>query len=747
MKPIRLYIENFMCHERSYVDFEQFSAALIVGKIDNNDLKSNGVGKTTIFKAIEYVLFNQADVNLEKIIRDDTNSCKITMDFEVNNVEYRVSRTRTKKGATDLSLFQRTGTKGTEEEVYHIIVDSTDNDISYSDIFCPVFEEKFWKDISGRRALDTEKDLAKLIKLNFKSFRSTIHFLQNDFTGLTTATPEKRKGILKDALDLLIYSKLEKIAKDKSGVLSRDIDRHKVLIDNLGDPDALLLDLSSQLVVLDTDLSDKTVQADKVSTQIIEYNTELNDLINNHSNLESKFSALLAKEKTLLNEKSRLEISIKEYTSKTSNIVKNAKDLINELKELKDNQLQLIEVDYSQIDILNEKLAGLKDQVAQSTAHIKRDKEDLEELKVPMPDQNVCRDCRQPITEKHKKECKTKLAKEIKELQENIKAAQKAIEAANAEILSHQQTINSLNLSKQQLEAINTKISIKNKEVLDKRTTHDEYAALLAKFTSELVDKNKEIEDIAIELQASSVDEAAKMKLRIDEIKKSISLFNQTDSLLRKDITTLSSSKAVIQHNIDQKLNDKLKIVDLKKILSELEEKYIMYPFLIQAFSSTGIPNLIIQNVLDDLQNEANKLLTQLKPGLQLSFFVEKTKGDGTEADTLDINYLINGKERYYEQLSGAEKLSVTFSLKLGLSSLLQDIMGTDIKFLLLDEIDQSLDKASVDAFADIVKFFQKDFKILIITHNDRLKDKFTHAILVEQDTNMVSRARVVSSW
>jgi DNA repair exonuclease SbcCD ATPase subunit len=42
---------------------------------------------------------------------------------------------------------------------------------------------------------------------------------------------------------------------------------------------------------------------------------------------------------------------------------------------------------------------------------------------------------------------------------------------------------------------------------------------------------------------------------------------------------------------------------------------------------------------------------------------------------------------------------------------------------------------------------FQKDYTILVITHDDRLKDKFSHAILVEQDINMVSRARVVTSW
>ena len=45
-----------------------------------------------------------------------------------------------------------------------------------------------------------------------------------------------------------------------------------------------------------------------------------------------------------------------------------------------------------------------------------------------------------------------------------------------------------------------------------------------------------------------------------------------------------------------------------------------------------------------------------------MGFFVEKTKDDGEQADTLDIQYYVNGKERYYEQLSGAMRLAVAFS-------------------------------------------------------------------------------------
>ncbi len=742
MKPLRLYIENFMCHEKSYIDFTQFSSALIVGKMENNDNYSNGVGKTTIFKAIEYVLFNQADVNIEKIIRDDTTSCRIVMDFLVGDQEYRVSRTRTRK-STDLSLYQRNGVDGLETDVYHTIAGDVYTPISDDEII-----EKYWKDLSGSRAGDTEKDLAKLIKINPKSFRSTIHFLQNDFGGLPTATPENRKKILKEALNLAVYTKLEKIAKDRATAIGKDIEKTKTLLESLGDPEKDLQELVTKVAETELLLSEKQNALTEVNVELSQYNDKIAELTNAHTNLESKFASLIAKEKTVSSEKSRLETSVKEYQSKRTNVTKSAKEMVLEIEGLKADQAKLVALDYSQIDILNEKKGTLKEEIAHHNISIKNSLEKIEENKIPLPTGSVCKNCRKPMTDKDRKEHKAHIDKEMADLQHTIAESKTAIVGINKEILSYDQTINSLNLAKQQLDGINTRITSKNKEILDKRALHEEYSTLLEKFTNELSLKNEELLLVQEELKNSSLEEAKVIQKKIEDEKKNITTIMVKIGSLNKEITHYNSTLAVLRHSIDQKTKDQTNFNSLKKSLAELEPKYSMYPAVVQAFSSTGIPNLIIQNVLDDLQIEANNLLSQLKPGLQLSFFVEKTvEKTGDQADTLDINYQINGKERYYEQLSGAQRLAVTFSLKLGLSFLLQKMIGTDIRLLLLDEIDQSLDKASVDAFADIVKYFQKDFTILIITHNDRLKDKFSHAILVEQDTNMVSRARVVSSW
>lgn len=739
MNPSKLYIENFMCHEKSYIDFTEFNSALVVGKIDNNDSYSNGVGKTSIFKAIEYVLFNQADVNLEKIIRDDTNSCQIVFDFFIGDKEYRISRKRTKKGATDLTLWQRTPVLGTTFEVYHTACGDG--------IYEPISDEKFWKDISGRRAADTEKELEKLIKINFKTFRSIVHFVQNDFSGLTTSTPEKRKALFKDALNLIIYSKLEKIAKDRANIILKDIDKHKILIESLVNSKDELQELQVQLLEIEEKIRTTNDSLIDPGNVLNTHNIELNELMIAYKDLENKSSSMIDKEKSVLLEKNKIELSIKDYQAKKVSTIKLAKNLIEEIKDSKKLLDNLNQIDFSQIEIIFSQINELKEKLAYLNVSIKNNILEYEELKIPVPDENICKHCRQPMTKEHKKICKDKIIQDMDKCQKNIASAKKETAILNSDINVLQIKLNSLNRSKQQLDDINSLILSKNKELQDKHSMHKEYSDLVDKFTIDFNTKSEELLLINKALENSSLSEANLVKEKIESCKKQISNINIFISSLHKELAHANNVKAVLKHNIDQKTKELLRIDLLKTKLLDLEKKYSIYPQVIQAFSSTGIPNLIIQNVLDDLQLKSNELLMQLKPGLQLSFFIEKTKNDGTEADTLDIHYHVNGKERYYEQLSGAMKLAVTFSLKIGLNSLLQEMVGTNIKFLLLDEIDQSLDKASVDSFANIVKFFQNDYTILIITHNDRLKDKFSHAILVQQDINMISKAKVVSDW
>jgi len=57
--------------------------------------------------------------------------------------------------------------------------------------------------------------------------------------------------------------------------------------------------------------------------------------------------------------------------------------------------------------------------------------------------------------------------------------------------------------------------------------------------------------------------------------------------------------------------------------------------------------------------------------------------------------------------------------------------VGANIKFLLFDEVDQALDRQGIDAFSESINNLAKEFKILVITHNEHMKETFEHAITV----------------
>jgi exonuclease SbcC len=730
MIPKQLYIEDFYCHEKSVIDFTQFSSALIVGKIENSDLYSNGVGKTTIFKAIEYALFGAADVNLEKLIRDDCASCKVIFDFNLDDQLYRVCRIRTKKGTSDLSLFQRSSVEAEADQV---------ND--------PSINKDIWKDISGRRAPDTEKDLSKLLKINAKSFRNTVHFAQNDFTGLTTATPEKRKALLKETLSLSFYSKLEKMAKDKSSTIMKQIEKNESIIDNLNGSDEEIekvkkdiIDQNNLLVSWNSQLASHKEKLSSLSEDLQKTNLSIQEITN-----ENKF--LISQKEKSLKEKSQIESSISDLTGKKTSLLEEAKSLSAELKSLKEKKELLESIDFSEIDVLNNEHDSLQSSLKEKQVNLQSLILKVQELKVPLPEGSECNHCRQNLTKEHLQNCKKQIANDILKIESGSTLIKEEILKINQEIKNVVNKVRILNGQSSELSLVLQKFFFKEKEIKDKKEVYNDYNKILEEYNNNLKLKNIEIEDLISKVQSSSLDKVAELNGKVNEITSFIASCNRDIASCSKQQSFLTSSIAVLEHSLNLIKDNLVKKQNIIENNKRLQEEYKFLPSVVEAFSSSGIPNLIIQNLLDELQDETNKLLNNLKPGLQLQFVVEKEKKNGISDETLDILYFVQGKSREYEQLSGAMKLSVNFSLKLGLSFLLQNMFDTKINLLLLDEIDQSLDKAGVDAFAEIVKFFQKDFTILVITHNDHLKNKFSSGILVEQDKNMVSKARVVSSW
>ena len=86
---------------------QNLSFELESGKI-YSIMGANGSGKTTIFNAIRFVLFGYSKTDLDLLIRDSADKCKVSFEFESDKIIYKIERVRSKKaGGAGLFLFRK----------------------------------------------------------------------------------------------------------------------------------------------------------------------------------------------------------------------------------------------------------------------------------------------------------------------------------------------------------------------------------------------------------------------------------------------------------------------------------------------------------------------------------------------------------------------------------------------------------------------------------------------------------------
>lgn len=560
------------------------------------------------------------------------------------------------------------------------------------------------------------------------------------FGGLATATASDRKKILKNALNVSIYAKLEDLAKKKAVEINKAIIKTETELSSLSHIEDSEIENNENIISLTSSLETKNLIINELKSKLNKNKEELLECQGIIKTLEGNISSA---RQSILNINSKIsETTLKkqEYSNKHSGLLKEAKVLVAQIDSNKSRFEELSKLDFNKIELNSKEIELLNESLITNNSNLQRLMIGAEECKVPLPKDNFCKHCRQELLEEDRAKHQLEIDSRLKEINKEILEIKSNITEINNKLKEYKSENSILESSKREFGILESKIS-NDKDLLgDKKSHHKELTQLIASISEDLVKLNEELNNNTALLDKDALDKIVEYKKQLSNLIQEEGIL--LDNLKNKEKDHLQSVGLLAV--CEEKKNKYIRLKDKKKELalelSKLNADYKIHELVIESFSGTGIPNVIIQNVLGGLQIEANELLQQLKPGLQLSFIVEKTiKKSGEQEDTLDIKYTINGRDRDYSQLSGAMKLAVKFSLKLGLSFLIQKITQSKLEFLLLDEVDQALDRSSSDAFIDIIKYFHNDLTIMAITHNDRLKDKFNNMIVVEQDKNMVS--------
>jgi exonuclease SbcC len=211
------------------------------------------------------------------------------------------------------------------------------------------------------------------------------------------------------------------------------------------------------------------------------------------------------------------------------------------------------------------------------------------------------------------------------------------------------------------------------------------------------------------------------------------------------------------RHRLEQQIGEhQARLEQLEKLQTErvqqlqelqsLKHRARIYDHLRQAFGKHGIPSLIIEQTLPELEARANEWLDRLTEGrMHVELRTQRDKKTGGIKETLDI--IITDEQsvpRPYETFSGGEAFRIDFALRLALAQLLAERSGVRIRTLVIDEGFGTQDAQGLQHLIEVIQTVQSDFdKILVVTHLNELKQVFPVRIEVEKDPVEGSRFEV----
>ncbi|MHB1120965.1 MAG: SbcC/MukB-like Walker B domain-containing protein, partial [Bellilinea sp.] len=220
-------------------------------------------------------------------------------------------------------------------------------------------------------------------------------------------------------------------------------------------------------------------------------------------------------------------------------------------------------------------------------------------------------------------------------------------------------------------------------------------------------------------------------------------------SILEREVYTLKEQTNIKRSEVgaaENNLNNLKNIRERQKTLlaqrDEILRQISRLKDLERAFSKDGVPALLIEQALPEIEIQANDLLERLSnETMSLKFETQADYKSGKRTDkkeTLEIKISdSSGEYREYEMYSGGEAFRVNFAIRLALSRVLAHRAGARLQTLVIDEGFGSQDADGRQRLIEAINQVRRDFeKILVITHLEELKDAFPARIEVEKGTN-----------
>ena len=690
----------------------------IVGVIGNN-----GYGKSTLLiDSLLFAFYGKYRCNtIDEVVNMYTEKdCKIGVELEEQGVNYKIIRYRKH---------------------------TTHNNNVY------IFKED--KDISGHTVAETNNLIIDIIKMPYIAFTNSCVFSSELYSEFLAGQNADRLKIFENILSLKEVNSFYETSKDilkelnnnleeektKKTSISSEINTINITIQNYSN------NAKEKLIAAkkQKDLAKKTIKdAEEKIKEYSEINIsdEKNKLSNNSLKEEykEKISNLENSKKSfIVNEPVEELIIIDKY--KNINFEENK---IIELKYLED--VETMKTRQNGFNLEQEKIKSLTSEISNITSTINFNLNTIKELdeKILKLKEATCPFCGNHLTSEKVEEELNKSNLKLNELTEHNKELNKQKENLNKDLdvanENYTYLIGDYNRIKNSL----NNNFVPNSDLVETQYKNalkrvDECKKLKISNDLKINEIDKEIEKINEKL--NSLQTTIYTEEELNNIEEKINILNSLISEKQLEVAAIDGSvKSLYDKKYIEELNKNVedKNKELDKIVSKIKEQENIikhYEYLKDCFSnkSNGFKKYFIGNMIGLFNEKINQYLP--------FFFSENVK---IEFDK-DLNETIemDGFKIGFKSFSQGQRQRAELAISFSLFDVARAFFKNDNKLLILDELDKGLDKSGIQAMMNILRGFDKQLKIFIVSHNPLLEDEIDEKIKIERDINGFSKIKV----
>jgi exonuclease SbcC len=689
MIPLRLELTNFLAYRHpAPLDFTGIHVAVLTGE--------NGAGKSSLLDAITWALWGRARAKTDaELVHQGQSEMRVEFTFALGDQTYRIIRARrVGRGASGVLDFQVANEAGK------------------------------WLSLAEATIPKTQDKIIRALRLTYDTFINSAYLMQGKADEFTGKRPAERKQVLADILGLQQWEEYEERAKEKIRLLEGRMAGLEAILNDIEAELARRAEYERELVEAQANVMEMAerlrqaeagwAQIDAARQAMIALERQLDDLTRRLRETEGELAAIEA------------ELDDARAKADTTGLQREQETVQNRLKLLDELEVERERVTEARQKVgeLAGQLRGQNDVAKIEGDGLKRRMETLQAASEPR-----CPTCGQPLAEHERIELLDRLNAEIEARRNQYRENQAQLKTLSDEQSAYDKWLRDNAAELRTRPALSKKAADLQAALVSAVEAQERMAALTerrARWVNSLeTEKARRAQlDAEAEHYNTILRDSAARQHALDQLR-------QEDTLTKARLGAAQQKLAALEGQARQREAKRAE-------MQQLAEEQGLYEELREAFGRRGVPALMIEAAVPEIEASANALLGRMTGGrMNVRINTQRETQAGEVRETLDIQISDELGTRAYEMYSGGEAFRVNFAIRAALSQLLARRAGTQLQTLIIDEGFGVLDAAGRERLVEAITAAQADFqRILVVTHIEELKDAFPARIEITKGPN-----------